>query len=53
MRKACIAWLQPPNSVDVGTISLQYMITAKAKGGVQASVAANVTYCWWENFLHD
>lgn len=46
MRRARRAWLWPTNSVDVGTISLQYMITAKAKGGVLASVAASVTYCW-------
>lgn len=46
MRQTHRAWLQPPNSVDVGTISLQYMITAKAMGDVLASVAASVTYCW-------
>lgn len=34
------------NGVDVGTISLQYIITTKAKGGVMASIAASMIYCW-------
>ena len=37
-----------PQSLAVGTISLQYMIAVKAKGGVLASISATLTYCWFE-----
>lgn len=44
MRKANTAWLRPPNRVDVGMTSLQYLVTAQVKGGVLVVVAASLTY---------